>query len=100
MLPRWGGSDEEVAAYIHHVLSNVSATDAPVVAAMIYYHLLNEQYYDGPNLAYLLHESAEQMEQKMAAQAARYRDPVNVDEEAVVACSLDDKVKLRQLLAE
>jgi hypothetical protein len=100
MLPRWGGSDEEVVAYIHHVLSNVSAEDAPIVAAGLYYHLLNASYYNGIELAYLLQMSTEQIEQTMAAQVARYPDPVNVDEEAVVTCSLGDKAKLRQLLAK
>jgi hypothetical protein len=100
MLPRWGGSDEEVVAYIRHVLSNASANDAPIVAANIYYFLLSESYYDGIKLAYLLHISSAQIEEAMAAQVARFPDPVNVDAAAVVACSLGDKSRLRPLLAE
>ena len=100
MLPRWGGSDKEVVAYIHHVLSNVTATDAPIVAARIYYHLLDAHYYEGLELAYLLHLSPREIEQAMEERAARFPDPMNVDEEGVVACSLGDKRKLGELLAE
>ncbi len=101
MVSRWGGGDEMVAAYIKHVLSRVSKEDAPIVAARIYYRLLNSGfYYAGSELVYVLHTSVEQVERAMADVVARYPDPVNVDAQAMVTCALGDKLRLRPLLAE
>jgi hypothetical protein len=101
MTPRWGGSHKQVAAYVEHVLGQTSPETTPFVASRIYYTLLRGgYYYAGNDVLYMLHTTSEQIEQAMAAFVARYPDAVNVDEQAVVACALADKPKLRSLLAE
>jgi hypothetical protein len=100
MVPRWGGSHEQVVGYIAHVLSQASPETTQFVASRIYYVLLKgTMYYIGPDLIYLLHTTSDHIEQAMAAFTARYPDAANLDQEAVVSCAVGSP-KLKAQLAE
>jgi hypothetical protein len=101
MIPRWGGSHEQLAAYVEHVLTEVSTDDAPIVASRIYYSLVvGGYYYAGMDVVFMLHTSVDQIERTMGALVARYPDSINVDKQAVVTCALGDKPTLRAELAD
>jgi len=101
MMPRWGGSHEQIATYVAHVLARAPPENAPLVASRIYYSLVKGgYYYSGLDLVFMLHTSVEQIEQAMNMLVARYPDPVNVDKQAVVTCALSDKPKLVLQLQE
>jgi hypothetical protein len=101
MIPRWGGSHEQIAAYVEHVLAVAAPESAPFVASKIYYTLVQGgYYYGGLDVVYMLHTSVGAIEQAMATLVARYPDPTNVDKQAVVTCALADKPNLVLLLQE
>lgn len=101
MIPRWGGSHEQIVTYVEHVLARASPENAPLVASRIYYALVEGgYYYNGYDVVYMLHTSVEHVEQAMATLVARYPDPVNIDKQAVVTCALGDKPNLVLQLQE
>ncbi len=98
MLPRWGGSDEDVRNYIKRVTSLVRSEDAAIVYARLYRRLLRHGFYDsegitklaGANLARLKHDSQEIVR--------KFPDPYNEDAEAAMLCGIGDKEGLRRTL--
>lgn len=63
MVPRWGGSHKEVAAYFNHVLAQVEPKNAPIVASSMYHTLtVSGNYYAGIDLSIILKTSVKHIQ--------------------------------------
>jgi hypothetical protein len=98
-LPEWGGSTEQLVAYVEHIRAAAPRGLGPTLYAQIYYEASCCAYQDG----LIFTEAGAQwykLMQGLEDLRRRYPDPYNVDMEAYFACSAIDSLVLPGLMAE
>lgn len=99
VLPKWGGSEELIRAYVRHIDQRAPLQDADELYARLY-SAIGCCGITGPDLFTVGGAKWPRMKNGLESIRTLYPDPLNVDTEAVNACRAGDPATLDALLPQ